>query len=602
MTDDQGYGDLSCHGNPVVRTPHLDAVHDASVRFDDFHVAPMCTPTRGQLLTGVDAARNGAINVSAGRTMLKAGFPTIADAFRAAGYRTGLFGKWHLGDNCPSRPFDRGFDDCLWFPSSHLNSVPDWWNNDYFDDTLRRNDRLERHEGYCTDVFFREAIAWMGQQREEGRPFFCYLPTNAPHSPHWVPSEYREAVEGRMAEAEDRGDVPTLPADQRRELVRFLAMIENIDANVGGLDGFLRESGLFDDTILLFLTDNGSTFGHAYFPAGMRGGKTELWEGGHRVPLFARWPGGGLGEPRDVGGLAQAQDVMPTLLDLCDVAPPDGWRGDGVSLASTLRGEAALPEDRTLVINYSRMPVGLDYPTPDAPSMLRKEGAAVLWKRWRLLEGQSLYDLDADPMQRRDVAAAHPEVVGRLRRHLDNWWDEVKDTANEPQAVILGSAAENPSLLSACEWRDVFLDQQQQVLRGDPKNSFWLVDVATAGTFTVELRRWPREAKRPVAAGCEPAELHDGQAGPGRALPIASARLHAGGKRLAQPVGPSDEKATFEVELPAGKQHLYTWFDDADGRPLLGAYYVYVERISVDDSTGSRMSGNPADAATARVA
>ena len=367
MTDDQGYGDLSCHGNPVVRTPNLDAIHDAGVRFGDFHVAPMCTPTRGQLMTGVDAARNGAINVSAGRTMLKAGLPTVADAFRAGGYRTGLFGKWHLGDNYPSRPMDRGFDDCLWFPSSHLNSVPDHWNNDYFDDVLRRNDRPEAHAGYCTDVFFREAMRWMGEQQAAvggGRPFFCYLPTNAPHSPHWVPASYREAVEGRLAEAEARGEVPALEPGQRRELVRFLAMIENIDENVGGLDRFLRDRNLFDNTIVLFLTDNGSTFGHAYFPAGMRGGKTQLWEGGHRVPLFVRWPDGGLGPPRRIDGLAQAQDVMPTLLDLCAIDSPDDWRGDGISLAPALRGEFELPSDRTLVINYSRMPVGLDYPHP----------------------------------------------------------------------------------------------------------------------------------------------------------------------------------------------------------------------------------------------
>ena len=187
MTDDQGYGELSAHGNPILETPHLDRLHSQSVRFTDFHVAPMCTPTRGQLLTGLDAARNGAINVSSGRTLLRAELPTMADFFKANGYRTGIFGKWHLGDNTPYRPEQRGFEEALWFPSSHINSVPDYWNNDYFDDTYIRNSERRQYEGYCTDVFFREAVAWMKRSAAAGEPFFAYIPTNAPHGPWWRP-------------------------------------------------------------------------------------------------------------------------------------------------------------------------------------------------------------------------------------------------------------------------------------------------------------------------------------------------------------------------------------------------------------------------------
>ena len=179
------------------------------------------------------------------------------------------------------------------------------------------------------------------------------------------------------------------------------------------------------------------------------------------------------------------------------------------------------------------------------------------------------------------MAVEHPEIAARLRGHLNAWWDKVKADANEPQAVVIGHEAENPLLLSACEWRDVFFDQQQQVLRGDPKNSFWLLDVAEAGTYAFELRRWPREAARPLSAGMEPTDLHDGRTGPGRALPIGGARLHLAGEQLAAPVGPDDEGVAFTLDLPAGPQRLYTWFDDPDGRPLLGAYYVYVERLTV---------------------
>jgi arylsulfatase A-like enzyme len=357
ITDDQGYGDLSCHGNPVVRTPHLDRLHTESVRFTDFHVAPMCTPTRGQLMTGVDALSNGAMNVSSGRTLLRRSLPTLPGMLRAGGYGTGLFGKWHLGDNFPYRPHDRGFDRAVWFPSSHLGSVPDSWDNAYQDDSYRVNGEVRKFRGYTTDVFFREAMAWMGAQRDAGRPFFCYLATAAPHGPLHVPPKYREAVRPRLAAA--LGELPKLAPAAQENLVRFLAMIENIDENVGRLEEWLRREGLRDNTVFVYLTDNGSTMGPRYFNAGMKGGKVTLWEGGHRVPLFVRWPAGGLGEPRDVAGLTQVQDLAPTLLELAGVAAPAGTRFDGRSLAPWLRGGAGGPawSDRMLVINYSRMPI-----------------------------------------------------------------------------------------------------------------------------------------------------------------------------------------------------------------------------------------------------
>ena len=161
MTDDQGYPELSAHGNPVLNTPFLDRLHSQSVRFTDYHASPMCTPTRGSLMTGLDPARNGAINVSSGRTLLRANLPTMADLLREQGYRTGIFGKWHLGDNYPYRPQDRGFEETLWFPSSHIGSVPDHWGNNYFDDTYRWNGKRKKFTGYCTDIFFDHAIDWI---------------------------------------------------------------------------------------------------------------------------------------------------------------------------------------------------------------------------------------------------------------------------------------------------------------------------------------------------------------------------------------------------------------------------------------------------------
>lgn len=571
VTDDQGYGDLSCHGNPVVRTPNLDRLHDESVRFTDFHVAPMCTPTRGQLMTGVDCLRNGAMNVSSGRTLLRREFPTLPELLKPAGYRTALFGKWHLGDNYPFRPQDRGFDECVWYPSSHIGSLPDAWGNDYFDDTYQHRDQREKYQGYTTDAFFREAMRWMKTQRGTGKPFFVYLPTAAPHTPLYVPKRYRDAVQPRLEAALSK--LPKLSPAVQEDLVRFLAMIENIDENMGRLDKFLDDEQLKTNTILVFLTDNGSTMGAKYFNAGMTGGKMTLWEGGHRVPLFIRWPGGRFGSARDEKNLTEVQDILPTLLELCGVSVPA--KVDGMSLARLLRGaDKGLP-DRMLVINYSQMPfIGKERQVEP-----QKGGAAVLWKNWRLLNNKRLYDVAADPLQQHDIAASNPDVVKKMQAHLETWWQGVKDRVNEPQRIIIGSDAENPTLLSACEWWNVFVDQQAQVRRGELKNSVWHLDVAKAGDYEIELRRWPREINLPLAASAPALALADGELPPGIALPIAKAQLKVGAQEQSLDLKPDSTHATFRFHLQPGPVRLESTFLNAEGKSMLGAYYVYVKRL-----------------------
>ena len=195
LVDDAGYGDHSCLGNPILKTPHIDKLHAQSIRLTDFHVASMCTPTRGQLLTGIDALRNGAMNVAAAVRSCARALPTLADLFLAAGYRTGQFGKWHLGDNYPYRPQDRGFQQSMWFPSSHIPSAPDYWRNSYFDPWLRHEDgQIRQSLGYCTDVYFDAAIDWIGDRKADDKPFFVYLPLNAAHGPLLVPDKYRQML------------------------------------------------------------------------------------------------------------------------------------------------------------------------------------------------------------------------------------------------------------------------------------------------------------------------------------------------------------------------------------------------------------------------
>jgi arylsulfatase len=564
LTDDQGYGDLSCHGNPVLKTPNIDRLHAESVRFTDFHVAPMCTPTRSELMTGVDALRNAAMNVSSGRTLLRRDLPTMADLFAAAGYRTGMFGKWHLGDMYPYRPKDRGFQETLCFRSSYIASAADAWNNDYFNDRYRFDDQLRPVKGYCTDVFFDNAIAWIKERRKKNEPFFAYIPTNTPHSPLYVPERYRKLYEQLLADQK-------LKPNYRGWLARFFGMIANIDEHVGRLEKVLEETGLRDNTILIYLTDNGGTAGVPFYNAGMRGHKVQLWEGGHRVPCFIRWPAGGIGGGHDVDGLTECQDLLPTLVDLCGLKPPAGTKFDGTSLARSLRGNGEAIPDRTLVVQFSRM----DIPRP------RKDDTAVMWRRWRLLRGKELYDLASDPHQDKNVIDEHPDVAARLQKHYEQWWAELAPSLDTFQPSVIGSERQNPTRLCACEWADVFLDQSYQVRCGVERNGLWHVEAERPGRYSFALRRWPREVAIPMTQGTPPHKGEDVACHfrPGKALPIAKARLRVGGHDLTKAVGPEDKEAVFEVTLPDGRSTVETWFYDKDGKELCGAYYVYVKRL-----------------------
>jgi len=553
MTDDQGYGDLSIHGNPVLKTPHLDRLHGQSVRLTDFHVAPMCTPTRGQLMTGVDALRNGAMNVSSGRTLLRPEFPTMARVFAHNGYRTGIFGKWHLGDNYPYRPQDRGFEESIWLPSSHTPSAADYWNNDYFDDVYWHNGRREPFDGYCTDVFFREAIAWMTSCADRGEPFFCYLPPNAPHGPLFVPERYREPYK-----------------DQKPAIARFFGMIANIDENMGRLETFLQESGLRENTLLIFMTDNGTATGETVFNAGMRGKKISLYDGGHRVPFFMRWPGGKLRPPGDVASLAQCQDVLPTLVEMCGLEAPAHPAWDGISLAGLLRGGADPDPDRKLVVQFSRM----NQPRP-------WEGdAAVLWKQWRLVGTNELYHVGRDPGQERNVFEDHPEIARTLSDHYRTWWGRIAPRVHEFSAIHIGSEQEPLTMLTPCEWQDVFLDQAAQVRRGLARNGDWSLEVERAGTYEVSLRRWPFEADTAIVAGLPEYQGVDGSYPVGKSLEVTKAQLRVGGHEETRSVGEGDKQVVFRMPLAKGPTTLRATFLDGAGNEVCGAYYVYLRRVT----------------------
>jgi len=543
ITDDQGYGDLACHGNPIIKTPNLDSLYADSVRLTDFHVSPLCTPTRAALMTGQHECRVGAWGTTWGRSLPRRDAPMMAEAFSASGYRTGCFGKWHLGDNYPYRPQDRGFKEVLVHGGGGVGQTPDYWGNDYFDDTYFRGGKPEKHDGYCTDVWFDAAMAFITENRDQR--FFCYLSTNAPHGPYLVGDKYSKPYR-------EQG----VPASQ----AAFWGMITNIDENVARLREHLRKLDLEEDTILIFMTDNGTSAGArgpTGFNAGMRGQKGSLFEGGHRVPCFVRWPAGSLTGGRDIEQLTAHVDLLPTLIHLCGLNRLDNFHAEGMSIAPLLRGEVNDWPDRTMFLQYRQ--------STDPPV---KGNAAVMTERWRLISGKALFDIDADPGQRNDVAVEHPEVVDRLLGEYDRWWAGVSERFGDASPIVLGSDDENPTQLTGFDWHTKTPWNQGHVRAGAQMNGFWAVEIAEEGEYEIALRRWPKEVDAPITSA----------APGGKAVPATTARLRIGDLELTKPVGKEDRAIVLRTRLKPGKTTLQTWFVDEESGQSRGAYYVYVTR------------------------
>ncbi len=562
LTDDQGFADLGCSGNPWLRTPHIDALHAESTRFSDFHVQPLCTPTRGALMTGHRPAVNGAWATCWGRSILNRHETTLADVFSASGYRTGMFGKWHLGDNYPYRPFDRGFEHVVAHKGGGVGQTPDFWGNNYFDDTYFHNGQPVQQTGYCTDVWFEQAMRFIDTCGEG--PFLAYIATNAPHSPYLVEDRHAAAYRGNEQ----------IPHPE------FFGMIANIDENVGRLRDFLRRRGLDRDTVVMFMTDNGSSGGPGVdedgfvthgFNAGLRGKKASFYDGGHRAPWIVHWPGGGMDAPRDITEMSLDVDVLPTLIDLLELEDP-GVDFDGTSLAPLLRGQAdRLDGDR---VHFLMNQQGTGIPTA--------RHSCVMTRQWRLVHGRELYDITSDPGQQTDLADTHPDVARRLRDELDAWYAEVAPGMAEYCRIVLGADAENPSRLDAMDVMGDVAWHQGHIASAQRSTGKWAVEFDRPGRYRFALQRWPDELGLPIDAALPRAQAdrlaHGRSVDECRAITPGAARLVAFGQAHTQPVQPGETAATFEVDIdPAGPTDLEAWFD-GDGDPR-GAYYVTVTRL-----------------------
>lgn len=450
ITDDQGYPALGAHGHPWLATPNLDRLHGESVRFERFLVAPTCSPTRSAIMTGRHPEKNGITHTILERERMSLEATTLPELLKTAGYATGIFGKWHLGDEADYQPGRRGFDEVFIHGAGGIGqaydcSCADAPGNRYVDPVIRHNDRFVKTEGFCTDVFFTAALGWIKEKAATKEPFFCYLSTNAPHGPFIAPEKNARRFTDLGFGKEQAG---------------FYGMVENIDENMGRLMAKLAEWGLEENTLLVFMSDNGMTGGgsgrpgedvapgYAFYNAGMKGLKGSTDEGGARVPFFLRWTGR-IGGGRGIDRIASHIDILPTFAALAGAEPPAD-QVEGRSLLPLVEdpSAAAAWPDRFLFNHVCRWPTGAE------PDDFKDVNFSVRNQRWRYVGprgggapkgkgkkgpppvGPALYDMEADPGQTTDVIDRHPEVAAAMKAAYDRYWREARPLMVNEDALM----------------------------------------------------------------------------------------------------------------------------------------------------------------------
>jgi arylsulfatase A-like enzyme len=413
IPDDVGYGDYSCLGNPILRTPAVDSFKKESLLFTQFHVSPTCSPCRAALMSGRHEFKNGVTHTILERERMSLQTVTLAQTLKSAGYTTGIFGKWHLGDEEAYRPENRGFDEVYIHGGGGIGqtfpgSCGDAPGNTNINPALWHNGKFEKSTGYCTDLFFAQAIRWMDAKRGAREPFFAYIPLNAAHGPHVVPEKYYKQYLGKPGINE--------------ETAKFFGMVENIDTNFGVLLGKLKEWGIQENTLVIYFSgDNGGTAGTKIFNAGMRGSKGSPYQGGTRAAAFFRWPAGGIPAGAQCDALSAHIDIFPTLAEISGATLPDQVKKqvEGRSLLPLFKNPKADWPDRTLVHHVGRWPNG-------KAAEAKYRGCSIQDSRFTLVNNEQLYDLKADPGESKNVIAEHPEEVAKLRAAYDRWWNEVQ--------------------------------------------------------------------------------------------------------------------------------------------------------------------------------
>jgi len=567
ITDDQGYGDLGCTGNPIIKTPHIDQLASESSGLSDYHVAPTCSPSRCSVLTGHWTNRTGVWHTIMGRSMLRENEVTVGQMFADAGYETGMFGKWHLGDNFPYRPEDRGFNEVYRHGGGGIGQTPDVWDNAYFDGSYYHNGKIVPAKGFCTDVFFEQANTFIRKCADQKKPFFAYITTNAPHKPLHCPQKYLD-----------------LYKDQSDGIAAFYGMISNIDDNVGKTRELIKELGIEADTIFVFTTDNGTASGAKIYNAGMRAGKGSPYDGGHRVPFFLHWPAGGITQQHDVLTLTHAVDIVPTLLEMTGVKKPEDVKFDGVSIADLLDPNKDVEWMERFVISDSQR----------VRDPIKWKSSSVMSQKYRLINGEELYEIAVDPGQKNDIAKEHPEVVETMRKFYEQWWTELEPTFAQTTEIYLGHPDHPVVSLTAHDWiQKIYPPWHQGSVREANRREeevppfthkgHWAVKVIEDGKYKISLRRWPVESGAAINAALEAGDNVLGPSKPFRSQPGVAIGATHGVLRIDDkeidnsPVEQDAQDVSFVTELKAGSYRLAPYFEVKDGE--LGAYYVVVTHL-----------------------
>lgn len=561
ITDDQGFNDLGSMGNPYIKTPNIDAFYEQSVRFTNYHVSTTCAPSRAALMTGRHSNRVNAYHTIMGRSLLFEDEVILPQIFAQNGYTNGMFGKWHLGDNYPFRPEDRGFHEVVRHGGGGITQGPDYWGNDYFDDTYWHNGKTEKYNGYCTDVFFSEALSFIEHNKDN--PFFCYISTNAPHAPYNVPKDYFDIYKD-ISEAE-------LPDRYKR----FYGMITNIDDNFKNLQKKLDALNLTDNTILIFTTDNGTAGGNKIFDAGMKGSKGSVYEGGHRVPLFIRWPDGKLTGGKDIDKLVAHYDLLPTFVDVLGLDFNPVKPLDGTSLKPLLYNTGETLPNRVLYMDTQRM-----------QNLIKYRTYTVMDDDWRLINGKELYNMKNDKIQSTNVIQKHPEVAERLALGYENWWQSfIDEGVDEKYSYIkVGSPYENPSRISAHDMltgKFGHVWHQYGATTGSAASGRWKIEFVEDGEYKISLRRFPRESGLSInATFSEQTRIPELD----RIMPASvksdfkEAYIYVAGLAKSDKIKADQDEVNFTSRIPAGKYDMEAQLID-ENNVVHPAYYVYIEKL-----------------------
>lgn len=450
ITDDQGFGDLGYYGNPNIKTPVLDSLASRSVRFNEFLVAPVCAPTRASIMTGKHAMSAGVHDTYRGGAMMASSEITIAEILKEANYKTGMIGKWHLGDNYPMRPQDQGFDYTLNHLSGGIGQYGDWPNtmkkdSSYFNPILWENGKQYQSKGYCTDVFTEAAIDFVEENKEN--PFFLYLSFNAPHGPLQLPKKYYDMykdIDPDEGFDKDGRPFPNVTPHSKENGRKVYGMVTNIDDNLRNLFQKLEDLELEENTLVIFMTDNGPQ--HPRYVGGMRGKKGSVFQGGVRVPSFWYFPKK-FKNARDIKDPAHHYDILPTLAAFCNAKLPENFNIEGRSLMPLLTNETEeLPGEIIHRFWHRNGPVKYK-------NVSTREGDLKLVGRGKDSIGQDkfeLFDLSVDPYEQNDISIKNEQKTQELKVEMDNWLNKMmveEHILNSPRPII-GTSFENPVMLN----------------------------------------------------------------------------------------------------------------------------------------------------------